>query len=281
MPNEYEWNFVIYNAENSVNRPNDICFYIHNRTGGYGIGAYVREVITINEWIFITGVIQDDVLKIYKNGVLKNASRNYTGIIIPEDGNAPLNIGKRDYPEFFMGKIDDVRIYSYALSDDEILNLYHSYFSKTYKILYISAIHIEDDAIYVTPVYVTDVFHDTINCILRFRVLEHPLGHQQLLSASTNTSDALKPINELPILKILNVSDIVEINYKNCNYTQLSVEQEPLTNNYWITYAGQANSVTINSTEIPEFTFVAIIATLLFAALGIIIFKVLVPCIRE
>lgn len=134
MPNEYEWNFVIYNAENPVNRPNDICFYIHNRTGGYGIGAYFREPITVNEWIFITGVIQDGILKIYKNGVLKDTSYNYTqenpiGVIIPEDGNAPLNIGKRDYPEFFMGRIDDVRIYTRALSDDEILALYRSYFT--------------------------------------------------------------------------------------------------------------------------------------------------------
>ena len=129
MPNEYEWNFVIYNAENPVNRPNDICFYIHNRTGGRGIGAYFREPITVNEWIFITGVIQNGVLKIYKNGILKNTSRNYTGIIFPEDGNAPLNIGTRDLGEFFMGRIDDVRIYSRALSDDEILALYRSYFA--------------------------------------------------------------------------------------------------------------------------------------------------------
>ena len=134
MPNEYEWNFVIYNAENPVNRPNDICFYIHNRTGGHGIGAYFREPITVNNWIFITGVIQNGILRIYKNGVLKDTSYNYTepnpiGRIIPEDGNAPLNIGTRDLGEFFMGRIDDVRIYSRALSDDEILALYRSYFA--------------------------------------------------------------------------------------------------------------------------------------------------------
>lgn len=137
-PQHHEWCFTIYNGTHPK-RANRISFYIHNATGGYGIGCYVQVPITVNEWIFIVGVI-DPIrceLRIYKNGVLKGVSYNYSDpnnplgwIIIPEDKDAPVNIGTRgDVPEFFMGRIDDVRIYSRALSDDEILALYRSYFA--------------------------------------------------------------------------------------------------------------------------------------------------------
>lgn len=150
-------------------------------------------------------------------------------------------------------------------------------FAQTYEILSIGAVHVEDDTVYVTPVYGTDVLEDTVNGILRFKVVEHPLGYQQLLEqllgASTNISDISKPIQQLPILKTLNVGDIVEIDYKDRNYTQKSIEQIPLTDNYLILYAGQANACQINGNTIPEFTSNITVATLLLVSLCLIIWK--------
>jgi hypothetical protein len=146
-------------------------------------------------------------------------------------------------------------------------------FAQTYEILSIGAVHVEDDTVYVTPVYGTDVLEDTVNGILRFKVVEHPLGYQQLLGASTNISDISKPIQQLPILKTLNAGDIVEIDYKDCNYTQKSIEQIPLTDNYLILYAGQANACQINGNTIPELTSNITVATLLLVSLCLIIWK--------
>ncbi|MEM3696201.1 MAG: LamG domain-containing protein [Candidatus Bathyarchaeia archaeon] len=133
--NEHEWCFVIYNNESE--RPNRISFYIHNPEGGLGNGTYFQEPISVNEWIFITAVIDGKgKLHIYKNGTYKNSSINYTCRIHPEDRNAPLTIGKRnDVCEFFMGRIDDFRIYSKALTENEISNLYNSYFLPPVQIL--------------------------------------------------------------------------------------------------------------------------------------------------
>ncbi len=145
-----------------------------------------------------------------------------------------------------------------------------SAFAQTYAIVAVGAIHYEDDTLYVTPVYGRDVLNDSVNGILRFTVLNHPLGWQQLLGAGKNVSDVSKPINALPILKILNESEIVEINYKNCEYTNFTITQDPFQN-YWIAYIGQANSATLNTVEISEFTDIIAVATLLSTTLGIIL----------
>jgi len=138
---KHEWCFTIYNA-NASDRPYRISFYIHNATGGLGIGAYFQEPWNIDEWIFITGVIQNGVLKIYKNGIYKHSSYNYSepnpiGRIIPKDTDSPLCIGKRcDVEEYFEGKVDDFRIYNRALNDTEIKSLYSSSHSLTFTHIY-------------------------------------------------------------------------------------------------------------------------------------------------
>ena len=129
-----------------------------------------------------------------------------------------------------------------------------SAFAEIYEIVAVGAVHVEDDTVVVTPVYGTDVLLDDVNGILRFKVLEHPLGYEQLLGAGKNTTDVTKPIDALPILETLSEGDIVELNFKDCEYSEKMVQPIPLTDNYLIAYVGQANSVTINAVEIPEFT---------------------------
>jgi hypothetical protein len=98
--------------------------------------------------------------------------------------------------------------------------------AKTYEIVAVGAIHYEDDTLYVTPAYGRDVLNDSANGILRFTVLNHPFGWQQLLGAGKNVSDVSKPIKALPILKTLNEGEIVEMNYKDCGYTNFTIPQD-------------------------------------------------------
>lgn len=84
-----------------------------------GVAAASQEAITPNEWFHLVGTYDGVTLKLYVNGELKGAA-NYSGIIRRDNGN--LYIGA-DVPEsryFFKGKIDEVKLYSLALTQDQI-----------------------------------------------------------------------------------------------------------------------------------------------------------------
>jgi len=78
----------------------------------------------LNKWYFVASVIKNDTAKTYVDGNLI-----YTSNLLSQQINfdtKPLEIG-RDMPgaeDDYFGKIDDVKIYNRALSDEEIQNLY-------------------------------------------------------------------------------------------------------------------------------------------------------------
>lgn len=78
-------------------------------------------------WIYVVGTYDtDNKLRIYVNGVLKNISASFTRDTSRSDN---LNLGRRPYTGaegYFNGIIDSTRIYSRALSDNEILSNYQS-----------------------------------------------------------------------------------------------------------------------------------------------------------
>ena len=79
-----------------------------------------------NEWTFIATTFSntDSVITFYVNDSIVHNSQAY-GTITPS--TADLFIGKRDseqYPEYFKGSIDDIRVYNRALSKAEITALF-------------------------------------------------------------------------------------------------------------------------------------------------------------
>lgn len=153
--------------------------------------------------------------------------------------------------------------------------------AKTYEVVQVGAVHSYYDALQeadvtdVTPVYGTSVLQDNANGILRFKVIDNHEGYTQLLGASKNVADVGQAIDALPILKTLYIGDTVEINFKDCQYSLKSVTQINQTSNYLIQYVGQANSVTINAVQVPEFTNIT--AVLLSAMLAIILISLKLP----
>lgn len=123
-PRNYEWEFRQYNSSNPDGRPNRLSFYAFNKEGGFGSGGYVQENLNEGEWIFITGVIDGEVIKIYKNGILKNTQNLSYGKISIENTNSDLYIGTADRGAYFNGSIDELRIYNRSLSNHEIMSLY-------------------------------------------------------------------------------------------------------------------------------------------------------------
>jgi hypothetical protein len=95
-------------------------------TSTYLVASSLSNTLTTNKWYLITGVYSgsDSNLRIYINGVIDpntassssyGASASSQTIIGSADANA--------YP--FAGQIDDVRLYNYALTQNQILNLYN------------------------------------------------------------------------------------------------------------------------------------------------------------
>lgn len=80
--------------------------------------------LNTNNWFFVTGVYDGTSIKTYVNGMLKNTLpstgalvSSYVSLLI---GSCPGPAGGR----FFNGKIDDVGIWSRALSATEIMNMF-------------------------------------------------------------------------------------------------------------------------------------------------------------
>ena len=78
---------------------------------------------SLHNWTYIVGTYDGTTMRLYVNGQLEN-SMSTTGTLAQEI--SPLLIGTRlGLPsDTFEGKIDDVRIYNRALTEDEIRQLY-------------------------------------------------------------------------------------------------------------------------------------------------------------
>ncbi|SFF59600.1 LamG domain-containing protein [Thermoflexibacter ruber] len=77
---------------------------------------------TFNSWQHIVVTFKNGVLKLYQNNSLK-ATYQTDRKFIPVN-SLPIQIGRSTVGNYFIGKIDDIRIYNRALSETEIQQLY-------------------------------------------------------------------------------------------------------------------------------------------------------------
>lgn len=124
-----EWGFRFYSGK-AADRPNRISAYIWNAAGGEGSGAYFEDKLTEHKWIHIVATYDDPArpdarVRIYRNGVASphNTSpgtlyKSYS--VKPASGAAPLRFGTRDRKTFLTGGLDEVAIYPYVLTPDQI-----------------------------------------------------------------------------------------------------------------------------------------------------------------
>jgi hypothetical protein len=82
-----------------------------------------NDLINLGRWYFVAGIRKGGALSMYINGIKQIASTLSEKNV---DNLSALYIGKDSYlSEYFNGSIDDIRIYSRALSEAEIQALYH------------------------------------------------------------------------------------------------------------------------------------------------------------
>ncbi|MGC8842524.1 MAG: glycoside hydrolase family 99-like domain-containing protein [bacterium] len=84
------------------------------------------------KWFFLAGTYSQGTLKVFIDGELVGRRSGLAGNVVKSGG--PLTLGLADAPNIdnFRGKIDELRIYRRALSEEEIRNLYNSYWEKKY-----------------------------------------------------------------------------------------------------------------------------------------------------
>lgn len=96
-------------------------------SGYNGPGLYQQAqagTFAEGEWVHAVLTYEDGVMRLYQNGALLRQSNNVA--FSPEDIVTPLNIGRRQNApsEYFTGLIDEVRIYDYALSVEQVKAMY-------------------------------------------------------------------------------------------------------------------------------------------------------------
>jgi len=102
---------------------NTLRFAITCSGGGTREEILETAALTVGQWTHVAVTLSGDSGKLYVNGQL--ADFNAAMTIDPSDFNPSNNyIGKSQWPDpLFNGRIDDFRIYTYALSDAEIREL--------------------------------------------------------------------------------------------------------------------------------------------------------------
>lgn len=110
---------------------NNLYFKINANSADDGCEASIgTSYLDTNKWHYIAGSYDGKTTKLYIDGVLKNSSVGANGNIVYKY-NEVLNIGKMAYGEPtlyfpFNGLIDEVKIYNYALTDEEIKQDYNA-----------------------------------------------------------------------------------------------------------------------------------------------------------
>ncbi|MBO5950420.1 MAG: LamG domain-containing protein [Fibrobacteraceae bacterium] len=132
IPHQHEWTFRMYNKEltsEQENRPNRMSAYAFNLEGGLGSGSYVQEPLEENEWVHFVARydIAMNKITLFKNGIQKDQDDLFDATygVQVQNGEAPIRLGTRSGWSFFQGRIDDLRIYNRALTEEEILVLYN------------------------------------------------------------------------------------------------------------------------------------------------------------
>lgn len=107
-----------------TNSSNSLYFrIIDNSTGGY-LGIYASNAFSVNNWSHVIATYDgtgQSGMKIYLNGILQNTTTSSSGSYTAmENTSTDLLIGKREDSTNYNGQIDDVHLYNYALSPQQI-----------------------------------------------------------------------------------------------------------------------------------------------------------------
>ncbi len=105
---------------------NDIKFAVYDTGTGVQVAESVANSIVANKWIYVVGVADNGVAKVYIDGVQSGSIATYGSIkdIGTEEDLSLGTIWMGGGGQYFNGQIDEIRIYNRALTADEIWQMY-------------------------------------------------------------------------------------------------------------------------------------------------------------
>ena len=112
-----------------IGASNEMAFQLANTASNSGVGTsyfYVgSNPLTEGRWYHVVGVKDGGELTLYLNGAEEEwyANEPYTGTIVDTDNDLLMG-ATTSSSEFFMGALDDVRIYTRALTFADVQDLY-------------------------------------------------------------------------------------------------------------------------------------------------------------
>ena len=100
------------------------CSGLQVQNGNQYGALYGTKTINDGKWHHITGVYDGEKMYIYMDGIV-DVSQSASGAIATNDYPVFIGENAQETGRCWCGLIDDVRVYNYALSEDEILSLYN------------------------------------------------------------------------------------------------------------------------------------------------------------
>ncbi len=100
---------------------NTLRFYLDTNGSGSWVFAETNSALTLNQWYHIVGLWDGSTVKIYVNGVLQTTTGSASSIAYNSGKNDFIGLyGHTPNEKYFTGQLDDVRIYNYALTKQQI-----------------------------------------------------------------------------------------------------------------------------------------------------------------
>lgn len=87
--------------------------------------AEAKNALTVDEWVHIVGIFDGKNVKIFVNGELKG-SKEVADSVIESTGGIQIGWDGTAKDREFHGKIDEVRIYNRAISNEEVKVIYNN-----------------------------------------------------------------------------------------------------------------------------------------------------------
>jgi hypothetical protein len=104
----------------------DVHFAVRDNSHNLAQPAY-PDALTTNTWYHVAGVREENTVSVYVNGFSAIPVLKTLGEISPDNLKiGAILFGGNPHTNFFDGAIDDVRIYDWALSAEEVQQLYES-----------------------------------------------------------------------------------------------------------------------------------------------------------
>ncbi|RJQ18121.1 hypothetical protein C4573_00160 [Candidatus Woesearchaeota archaeon] len=203
----WEWGF-----ENDNN--NLLCFCLWRASDGatYGCGSSSR---TMNDatWHMYTATINyGSYMTLYVDGVNTTTVSSFTNSM--SNGNFPIQIGKRGDGNYFIGSVDDIRIYNRSLTPNQVKQMYNeTALGKTDNstITDLETITGENWTCFVTP---NDGYEDGLT------------KNTSVVITATNTAPSVSTPYILPITPTASTTTL------NCSVIPTDAEQTSLTLNF-------------------------------------------------